>query len=73
MSNGLDPDQDRQNVGPDLGQNCLQSLSVRKELFPKNEESDHNIFHFSYSLDRDFEGKQWEALSNAGVDLLSSI
>ena len=27
MSNGLDPDQDRQNVGPDLGPNCLQRLS----------------------------------------------
>ena len=24
MSNNLDPDQDRQNVGPDLGTNCLQ-------------------------------------------------
>ena len=22
-SNGLDPDQDRHNVGPDLGPNCL--------------------------------------------------
>ena len=31
------------------------------------------FFHLSYSLDRDFEGKQWEALSNAVVDLLSSI
>ena len=35
MSNGLDPDQDRHSVGPDLGPNCLQRLSVddsRKEL-----------------------------------------
>ena len=23
-SNGLDPDQDRRSVGPDLGPNCLQ-------------------------------------------------
>ena len=23
VSSGLDPDQDRQNVGPDLGPNCL--------------------------------------------------
>ena len=23
LSNGLDPDQGRQNVGPDLGPNCL--------------------------------------------------
>ena len=28
MSNSLDPDQDRQNVGPDLGPNCLQRLSA---------------------------------------------
>ena len=28
MSNRLDPDQDRQNVDPDLGPNCLQRLSV---------------------------------------------
>ena len=27
-SNGLDPDQDRQSVGPDLGPNCLQRLSA---------------------------------------------
>ena len=28
MSDGLDPDQDRQNVGPDLDPSCLQSLSA---------------------------------------------
>ena len=28
MSNNLDPDKDRHYVGPDLGQNCLQSLSA---------------------------------------------
>ena len=28
MSNGLDPDQDRHSVGPDLGPNCLQRLSA---------------------------------------------
>ena len=28
MSNELDPDQDRQYVGPDLGPNCLQKLSA---------------------------------------------
>ena len=26
VSNGLDPDQDRRSVGPDLGPNCLQML-----------------------------------------------
>ena len=28
VSNGCDPDQDRQKVGPDLGPNCLQRLSA---------------------------------------------
>ena len=28
VSNGLDPDQDRHSVGPDLGPNCLQRLSL---------------------------------------------
>ena len=28
MSNGLDPDQDRRSVGPDLDQNSLQRLSA---------------------------------------------
>ena len=28
VSNSLDPDQDRQNVGPDLGPNCLHRLSA---------------------------------------------
>ena len=27
-SNSFDPDQDRHNVGPDLGPNCLQRLSA---------------------------------------------
>ena len=26
VSNGLDPDQDRRSVGPDLGPNCLQRV-----------------------------------------------
>ena len=28
VSNGLDPDQGRHSVGPDLGPNCLQKLSA---------------------------------------------
>ena len=28
VSNGLDPDQNWQSVGPDLGPNCLQRLSA---------------------------------------------
>ena len=30
VSNSLDPDRARQNVGPDLDQNCLQRLSAVK-------------------------------------------
>ena len=29
MSNGLDPDQDRHPICPDLDQNCLQRLSAQ--------------------------------------------
>ena len=29
VSNGLDPDQERHSVGPDLGPNCLQRLSSK--------------------------------------------
>ena len=28
VSNGCDPDQNRDSVGPDLGPNCLQRLSA---------------------------------------------
>ena len=31
VSNGLDPDQDRCSVGPDLDPNCLQRLSANVE------------------------------------------
>ena len=36
MSNGLDPDQDKGSVGPDLGPNCLQWLSADNIFFYKN-------------------------------------
>ena len=39
MSNSLDPDQARHFVGPDLGPNCLQKLSVddtSKELIKES-------------------------------------
>ena len=32
VSNGLDPDQDRHYVGPDLSQNCLQRLSADHKI-----------------------------------------
>ena len=28
LSNGLDPDQERRSVGPDLGPNCLQRFTA---------------------------------------------
>ena len=33
MSNGLDPDQGRRSVGPDLDPNCLQRLSADDKIF----------------------------------------
>ena len=32
MPNGLDPDQYRHFVGPDLGPNCLQKLSAKDKF-----------------------------------------
>ena len=32
MSNSSDPDQARQNVGPDLGPDCLQKLSADNKI-----------------------------------------
>ena len=32
MSNSLDPDQARHYVGPDLGQNCLQSYQQKTKV-----------------------------------------
>ena len=34
VSNGLDPDQDRHSVGPDLGPNCLQRKSADDKSGP---------------------------------------
>ena len=36
IANRLDPDQDRQNVGPDLGLNCLTLWNLWKVNFEKN-------------------------------------
>ena len=33
LANSLDPDQDRQNAGPDLDPNCLTLIVFLKELF----------------------------------------
>ena len=33
MSNGLDPDQDRHSVGPDLVPNCLTKVAASQENF----------------------------------------
>ena len=33
FANSLDPDEDRQKVGPDLGPNCLTLIVILKEFF----------------------------------------
>ena len=35
FANSLDSDQDRQNVGPDLGRKCLTLIVFPKEFFKK--------------------------------------
>ena len=37
MSNGLDPDQDRHSVCPDMGANCLQRLSADEQVASSKE------------------------------------
>ena len=37
VSNGLDPDQDRRYVSPDLGSNCLQKLSAVNRMLARKE------------------------------------
>ena len=43
MSNSLDPDQAQQNVGPDLGPNCLQRFPAVKSFYVLGKQ---NLFHF---------------------------
>ena len=46
VSNGLDPDQDRHSVGPDLGPNCLQRLSADdKSPLAKKDFKQQTQFH----------------------------
>ena len=52
MSNSLDPDLDRHNVGPDLGPNCLQKLSAKVAL-ARNKLNTHSDI-FSGVLDQEF-------------------
>ena len=37
MSNGLDPDQDRRFVGPDMGSDCFQRLSADDKIATSKE------------------------------------
>ena len=49
MTNGLDPDQDRHSVGPDLGTNCLHRLSAGgKSPYQQSNELKKNVKHFKY-------------------------
>ena len=47
MSNGLDSDQDRCSVCPDLDPNCLQMLSADDKSRPARKES---VFFFQVSV-----------------------
>ena len=38
VSNSLNPGQDRHSVGPDLGPNCLQRLSISRRQVATSEE-----------------------------------
>ena len=46
LSNGLDPDQDRHFVGPDLGTNCLQRLSADGESHCEQGKSQKSLHLF---------------------------
>ena len=50
VSNGLDPDQDRRYVGPDLGPSCLQRLSADDRTPARKE------FRFYQCQDYKFKG-----------------
>ena len=41
MSKCLDPDQDRHSVGPDLGPNCLQRLSISRRQVANRKKTVH--------------------------------
>ena len=61
MSNSLDPDQARQNVGPDMGPNCFQRLSAvntsRQRLKIKSWFSKLNICCKKFDVQTSFETK----------------
>ena len=42
FTNSLDPDKARQNVGPDLGPNCLTLMVFLKEFFEKEDFEEKN-------------------------------
>ena len=46
VSNCLDPDQDQQSVGPDLGPNCLQCLSSDAKVASKAKSLSFNFNGF---------------------------
>ena len=55
MSNGLDADQDRHYVGPDLGPNCLQRLSAEDKVAANKERVKliHSVLWIKNSVDPD--------------------
>ena len=50
MLNGLDPDQDRHYVGPDLGSNCLRCLSADDKVAASKERVKSKIHMVPLSL-----------------------
>ena len=45
LANSVDPDQARQNVGPDLDSNCLTLMVFRKEFFEKDDFEKNSADH----------------------------
>ena len=51
VSNNLDPDQDRQNVGPDRGSNCSQRLSADDKSHHQEEKLNMALDKTDFSTD----------------------
>ena len=74
VSNGLDPDQDRHVVDPDLGPNCLHRQQMlplaRKELNPHYKDINKNDIHVA-PLDDWMHDKKWQSPIAYSVTIFS--
>ena len=50
VSYKLDPDQDRRSVGPDLGPDCLQTLSADQKKFATRMERVNGIYRMGMNM-----------------------